>query len=109
VDPQKLKDGKVRAFYAVPLYKSIYERFDGRPLPPAAALERVIVELGVSQKQATTARQVFQRSAKQAGFFEHGINRLVEPVTGKRPADEGQDEGADDSRDEANRNGGGET
>jgi hypothetical protein len=46
-------------------------------LPPAAALEREMVALGVSEKQKERARQVFERSAEQAGFFEHGKNRLV--------------------------------
>jgi hypothetical protein len=51
----------------------------GGVLPPAAALEREIVALGVSEKQKERARQVFERSAEQAGFFEHGKNRLVMP------------------------------
>jgi hypothetical protein len=42
-------------------------------------LEREIVALGVSEKQKERARQVFERSADQAGFFEHGKNRLVMP------------------------------
>jgi hypothetical protein len=46
---------------------------------PAASLEREIVELGVAEKQKDKARQVFERSADQAGFFEHGPNRLVMP------------------------------
>ena len=45
--------------------------------PPV--LESVIVGLGVAQKQKDKARQVFQRSAKQAGFSEYGADRLVMP------------------------------
>ena len=41
-------------------------------MPPAAALEREMVELGVSPKQKDKARQVFERSAEQAGFFATG-------------------------------------
>jgi hypothetical protein len=51
-------------------------------LPPTSALEREIVALGVSEKQKERARQVFERSAEQAGFSEHGKNRLVMPGVG---------------------------
>lgn len=68
-------------------------------LPPAAALEREIEQLGVASKQEDRARQVFERSAEQAGPFELGRNRLVEAGIaggGGKPAD-----------DDKNRNGGG--
>ncbi|MTV11833.1 MULTISPECIES: hypothetical protein [Bradyrhizobium] len=48
-------------------------------IPPTAALEREMVGLGVAEKQKERARQVFERSAEQAGYFEHGRNRLVMP------------------------------
>ena len=88
VDPAKAPRAKVQSFYAVPLYKAIYDRFDGSTLPPIAALNRTLVGMGVSDKQVDAARQAFQRSAKQAGFFGHGSNRLVEPVIrgGKPPS-----------------------
>ena len=57
-----------------------YDEFKGRTLPPAVALERHMATLGVPEKQTDKARQVFQRSADEAGFFKHGRNRLVEPV-----------------------------
>ena len=53
--------------------------FKGTTLPPARALERVMVEMGVASKQASKARQVFDKSAEQAGFFEGGKDRLVKP------------------------------
>jgi len=74
-----LREGKARAFLAVPLYKAIFDKNKGGILPPAAALEREMVGLGVSEKQKGRARQVFERSAEQAGFFEHGKNKLVMP------------------------------
>jgi hypothetical protein len=79
VDPSRLREGKARAFLTVPLYKAIFEKNKGGVLPPAAALEREMVGLGVSEKQKGRARQVFERSAEQAGFFEHGKNKLVMP------------------------------
>jgi hypothetical protein len=63
----------------VPLYSAIFESHNGGTIPPTAALERELVGLGVAEKQKGRARQVFERSADQAGFFEHGRNRLVMP------------------------------
>jgi hypothetical protein len=78
-DAQQVKQARVEAFLAVPLFKAIYENFRGVSLPPLAGLEREIERLGVAPKQKDKARQVFQRSAKQAGFFEFGSDRLVLP------------------------------
>jgi hypothetical protein len=38
--------------------------------------------LGVAKKQTDKARQTFQRSAQQAGFFAYGQDRLVMPAVG---------------------------
>jgi hypothetical protein len=82
VDPNRLREAKARAFLTVPLYKAIFEKYKSGILPPTSALEREIVALGVSEKQKERARQVFERSAEQAGFSEHGKNRLVMPGVG---------------------------
>jgi hypothetical protein len=70
---------RVDAFLAVPLYTAVYDRYKGNLLPPAKALEREMINLGVSPKVADRARQAFERSARQAAFFEAGENRLVKP------------------------------
>lgn len=104
VDPSQVREAKVKAFLTVPLFKAMFEAYKGGVIPPAAALERQIVDLGVSEKQKDRARQVFERSAEEAGFFEHGRNRLVTPgvpVREERPKSEGKDEGG-------NGNGGGD-
>jgi hypothetical protein len=79
VDPNQEREGRARAFLAVPLYKAVFEKYKGNVLPPPAALERDFVALGVAEKQKERARKVLERSADQAGFFEHGKNRLVMP------------------------------
>lgn len=71
---------KVEAFLTVPLYKAVYELFKGVSLPATSALENEMVKLGVAPKQKDKARQAFQRSATQAGFFAFGPNRLVLPA-----------------------------
>jgi hypothetical protein len=79
IDPSQSRAAKVKAFLNVPLYSSVYEKYKGGLIPPTAALERDMVQLGVAQKQKDRARQAFERSAEQAGFFEQGKNRLVQP------------------------------
>lgn len=80
VNPEKETTARVQAFLAVPLYKQVFEKYKGYMLPSPVGLERQIVELGVAKKQGDKARQSFHRSAKQAGFFAHGEDRLVMPA-----------------------------
>ena len=73
----------------MPLYLRIFEHHDGYTLPGAAPLEKFMREVGVSPKQTGKARQAFMRSARQAGFFAYGEDRLVRPsfpdTPGTRP------------------------
>lgn len=79
IEPETERAARADAFMAVPLYAAIYEKYKGQRLPPPKALEREMVALGVSSKQADKARQAFERSARQAGYFELGEDRLVRP------------------------------
>lgn len=82
-DPNQAREARARAFLNVPLYRAVYDNHRGGVLPPAAALEREMVALGVAEKQKDRARQVFERAADQGGFFEHGRTRLVMPGINK--------------------------
>ena len=79
-DRDQRDEAKVRAFLSVPLYRELYEKFEGKMLPHDAGVEAEIRTLGVTTKSASKARQVFQRSAASAGFFASGRDRLVKPV-----------------------------
>lgn len=79
VNPDLERRARTKAFLNVPLYRAIFDRYRGYLLPPPNALERVMGEMGVARKQTDSARQVFQRSAEQAGFFAQGKDRLVLP------------------------------
>jgi hypothetical protein len=81
-DSKQEKSAKAEAFLTVELYKTVYEKFKGGVLPPPKGLEAEMVALGVANKQKEKARQVFQRSATQAGFFWSGQDRLVMPAKG---------------------------
>lgn len=80
VDPAQARAAKAEAFLKVPLFAALYEKYKSGVVPPNAALEREIAALGVSEKQKARARQVFESSAEQTGFREHGPNRLVMPA-----------------------------
>jgi len=103
VDKDQEAAARVDAFLEVPLYKAVYEKYKGYTLPPTAALEREMANLGVSSKQADKARQAFERSAKQAGFFWAGVDRLTLPVVNRKPESKPLDDTPDDKR---KRNGG---
>lgn len=79
IDPEKQTGARAEAFLNVPLYKAIFGKYQGDLLPPTTTLDAEIADLGVSAKQASTARQIMFRSAEQAGFFARGPNRLVAP------------------------------
>jgi len=80
VDSARMREAKAKAFLNVPLFKAIYENNRGKQLPPTAALEREMEGLGVAPKQKERARQVFQRSADTAGYFEMDRTRLIMPA-----------------------------
>jgi hypothetical protein len=82
IDPEQQKAARVEAFLKVPLYNAIYEQFKNEPLPPAQGLESTMATLGVAPKQTSKARQAFQKSAKEAGFFAYGSTKLVYPALG---------------------------
>lgn len=80
LDPVQAPVAKAEAFLRVPLFKALYEKYKASTVPPTAALEREIAQLGVSEKQKARARQVFEGSAEQTGFRKQGPNRLVMPA-----------------------------
>jgi hypothetical protein len=86
-DSQREQAAMAESFLAIPLYQKVYEQFKGGTLPPPTGLETAVVNMGVAPKQKATARQVLHRSAKLAGFFWSGENRLVYPrITGSAGA-----------------------
>lgn len=78
-DPATERAAKVEAFLEVPLFSAVFDKYKDGVVPPSAALEREIESLGVAKKQKSRARQVLEKSAEHAGFYEHGRNKLVKP------------------------------
>lgn len=69
LDEGSARSALAEAFLRVPLYKAMFESYNGFALPPAAAIERQMQSLGVPPKQAERARQAFASSAQHASFI----------------------------------------
>lgn len=82
VDPSNQAAAFASAFLRVPLFSAVFEKHQGYALPPAAAIERQIVDLGVPSKQKERARQVLVKSATAAGYIDAKSGRLARPAVG---------------------------
>ncbi|HEX2149849.1 MAG TPA: hypothetical protein VHI31_06745 [Actinomycetota bacterium] len=78
-DPESVRQARVEAFLAVPLYRSLFENHRGNKMPGVMGLELEMLRFGVSRTQVKAARQVFLRSAEKAGLFEAGAHQMVLP------------------------------
>lgn len=81
IDPDQREQAAVEAFLRVPLYREVYDIYSERLLPGDSGFEKELEKLGVTEKSAAKARQVLQRSASHAGFFQSGRDRLVRPAS----------------------------
>lgn len=68
-----------QAFLNVELNRALLQRYVGRTLPPNTELDREIHEMGVPESSTDSARQIFLRSAKEAGFLSDDSNVLTLP------------------------------
>lgn len=83
IDEAESVSAKAHAFLKVPLYSAVYDKYKNSRLPHKQALDDELKNMGVPAKQVDKARQVFERSARQAGFFESSDNRLIIPSQNK--------------------------
>ena len=81
--PSNEAEALVEAFMNVRLYGSLFDRYaaDGNKLPTNDVIEDDMIRLEVPAHNAQKARQVFLRSAEDAGFFRSGRDRLIRPST----------------------------
>lgn len=99
---------RVEAFLNVELFRAMYEQNKAAVLPPPAALERQVVQLGVSANQKERARQTFMKSATYAGFIDQSSGRFIKPGVGNR-APQAEPVASAESEDRSNGGGGGPT
>ena len=92
------RTSRVEAFLRPDLFRLMYEQNKGNPLPPAAAIERQMEQLGISPKQKERARQTFQKSAQFAGFIDAATGRFIKPGIGSAPKDDHAGQVDDDGK-----------
>jgi hypothetical protein len=67
---EQAREGLIEAFFAVPLFKSIYEEHQGRELPPEFGFKNLLRnKYQVPPDRLGHADRVLMQSAEQAGFF----------------------------------------
>lgn len=94
LDEEQRPAALVDAWMQVPVFKSLFQRFDGNRLPPAGGIEAELRNLGVPGKNVVVVRRVLMSSAETAGLLNAARDRLVKPTFGPR------DPRADDAGDE---------
>jgi hypothetical protein len=82
------------AFLRVPLFRAMYDQYQGYALPPPAAIERQMEQLGVPPKQKERARQTFTKSAMYAGYVDQQTGRFIRPANVAPPPDVEDDDSA---------------
>jgi hypothetical protein len=87
IDEPSKSAALAEAFLNVPLYGAMFDRYNGFALPPAAAIERQIIDLGVPPKQTERARQAFASSAVTANFIAPN-GRFSKPAVSPVPVKE---------------------
>jgi hypothetical protein len=87
IDHKKEKAARAESFLLIPLYKRVFDEYRNQMLPGNQALEKAMEHMGVAPKQSDKARQAFQRSATQAGYFAFGNDRLIAPQSGSASSD----------------------
>jgi hypothetical protein len=80
VDDTNGPAARADAFLSVQLFRAMYEQYQGYALPPPAAIERQMEQLGVPPKQKLRARQTFMKSAIYAGYVDQQTGRFIRPA-----------------------------
>jgi hypothetical protein len=87
VDAHLEREGRAKSFLIVPLFRAVFDKYKGGLIPPTEVLESELVALGVARNLKSVARNVFERSAEQAGFYTIERDRLEMPtIRGDRVA-----------------------
>src|ERR1041385_609181 len=86
IDEVRGPAARAAAFVRVPLFRAMYDQYQGYALPPAAVIERQMEQLGVQPKQKERARQTFMKSAQYAGYVDQQTGRFIRPANVAPPA-----------------------
>ena len=67
----------MEAFLNVELFRAMYDQHKAGILPPPAAIERQMEQLGVSPQQKERARQTFMKSAQYAEIIASATGKFL--------------------------------
>ena len=94
---------RVQAFLNVPMFRKVYEYFEGRQLPPNSGMRNHLQnEHGIPSAQTPRVLRVLMDSAAQAHFFEArgGRSHLIKPLIRDEPESPDDTEQVDNEQDE---------
>lgn len=97
------KAARVDAFLSVPMFRKVYEFFDGRQLPPDSGLQNHLQkEHDIPEGQTRRVLRTLMNSAEQAHFFETpgGRSHMVKPLLGDEVGPPDAPEQVEHSQDE---------
>ncbi|SRR6266545_1116801 len=67
---EQARQALVKAFFNVPLFKEIYEEYNGKPIPPEFGMKNFLrTRYGLNSRQSDEAYRTLIESADTAGFF----------------------------------------
>lgn len=115
ITPEYAEDelqARSEAWLAVPLYKAIYERYEGKQLPLEVGLRNTLqTSYGIPANRTALAHRVLMDSAEQAGYFNArggARSHLVRPFLSPISRSEREESIHDDEPFGGGRGGGGE-
>jgi len=100
VYPELVRPVLLEAFFAVPLFKAVFDEYRGKELPPEFGLKNALrTQFGVTAGRTDVAYRSLMDSADQAGLFEIKGSRtqlIVPSAPSRRSAPAPEEERRDD-------------
>ena len=96
IDKTQVEEGLIEAFFAVPLFKAVYDAYYGKELPTEFGLKNALrLQFNVVPKRVDIAHRVLMDSAEQAGLFKTRGSRtqLIIPTMAPAPVSIDKDQG----------------
>lgn len=85
LDSERRREALLSAWMNVPVFRTLYDRYAGRPLPSRLGIEDDLQSLGVTAAAAAQVRRVMISSADSAGLLPADRDRLVMPSPAPAP------------------------
>ncbi|QIS08835.1 hypothetical protein [Nocardia arthritidis] len=80
-DEHKRPDALIALWMSVPIYRSIFEQYNGKTLPQDTGIESDLIRLGLAPKRASSIRATMMAAAELVGLRATAKDRLVVPAS----------------------------